>query len=139
MQAPVPTLPSFIPRKPNKYKPRVPVVPPPAPPQTLVLVSASYDENVPVLTLVFDRPIDAAAFVAAQVSVNDGSFDNGLYGGVGPAIIDSPTTISVNLELRSPAAPAPVTLSATAATGLRAVDDGGTWAGVSDLALPYDA
>jgi hypothetical protein len=32
----------------------------------------------------------------------------------------------------------PVTLSATALTGLRAVDDGGTWAGVSDVGLPYD-
>jgi hypothetical protein len=103
-----------------------------------VLISASYDENVPMLTLTFDRAIDASAFVAAQVVVNDGSFDNGVYGGVGPAIVDSPTTIGVALEFLASTPPAPVTLNATALTGLRAVDDGGTWAGVSDVGLPFD-
>jgi hypothetical protein len=110
----------------------------PAPPQTLVLVSASYDENEPVLFLTFDRAVDASAFVAGQVIVNDGSFDSGVYGGVGPAGILSPTQISVVLELLSGTPPGPVTMTATALTGLAAVDDGGTWAGVSDVGLPFD-
>ena len=126
----------FQPRKPPRHRPRTPA--PSAPPQTLVLVSASYDENVPVLFLTFDRAIDASGFVAAQVIVNDGSFDSGVYGGVGPAGILSPTQISVALELLEAAPPAPVTMTASALTGLAAVDDGGTWAGVSELGLPFD-
>jgi hypothetical protein len=129
-----PTLPPFIPRKPIKYKPRVR----PVPLETLNLVSAAYDESVPVLTLVFDRAIDASGFASSQVSVNDGSFNMGLYGGTGEAIIVSPTTIQVALVRLSDAPAAPVTLSATVLTLLRAVDDGGTWAGVAGVGLPYD-
>jgi hypothetical protein len=112
--------------------------PPAAPPQTLVLVSANYDETVPVLTLIFDRAIDASAFVAAQIVVSDGSFNSARYAGVGPATVEGPTRISVALEFLASAPPAPVTLTATALTGLTAVDDGGTWAGVSELGLPFD-
>jgi hypothetical protein len=53
---------------------------PPAPAATLVLVSANYDETVPLLSLVFDRAIDASLFVAAQVIVSDGSFNMSVYG-----------------------------------------------------------
>jgi hypothetical protein len=129
------TLPPFIPRKPMKYKPRGPA----APPQTLRLVSASYDETVPVLTLIFDRAIDASGFAASQVSVSDGSFNMSRYRGTGEATVDGPTRISVALERLGDAPLAPTTLSATALTMLRAVDgDRGTWAGVSELGLPYD-
>ena len=131
----MPTLPPFIPRKPIKYKPRV--VPAPLL-QTLTLVSASYDETVPVLTLIFDRAINASAFVASQVIVTDGSINNTVYRGVGPATVEGPTRISVALVRLADAPPAPVTLTATALTGIIAVDDGGTWAGVSELGLPYD-
>lgn len=131
----IPTLPSFIPRKPIKYKPRGPV----APPQTLLLVSASYDETALVLTLAFDRAIDASGFAASQVSVNDGSFNMGCYRGAGEATVLSPTTIQVALVRIWDTPSAPTTLSATALTLLRAVDgDRGTWAGTSDLGLPYD-
>ena len=111
---------------------------PPAPAQTLVLVSANYDETVPILSLVFDRAIDASGFVASQVIVTDGSFNMSVYGGVGPAIVEAPSRISVALQFLATAPLAPTTLSATASTGLVAVDDGGTWAGVSDVGLPFD-
>jgi hypothetical protein len=111
---------------------------PPAPAQTLVLVSANYDETVPLLSLVFDRAIDASLFVAAQVIVSDGSFNMSVYGGVGPAIVEAPERISVALVRLSDAPLAPTTLTASALTGLTAVDDGGTWAGVSELGLPFD-
>jgi hypothetical protein len=107
--------------------------------QTLVLVSANYDETVPVLSLIFDRAIDASAFVAAQVVVIDGSTNNAVYRGVGPATVEGPTRIDVALEFVEAAALAPVTLTASAFTGLTAVDDGGTWAGVTDVGLPFDA
>ncbi len=53
-----------------------------------------------------------------------------------PAILN-PTTIIVSLEETGPAPLPSVTLSATALTRIVAVDDGGTWAGVSGLALPF--
>lgn len=110
-----------------------------APPQTLVLVSANYDETVPVLSLLFDRAIDASAFVASQVIVNDGSSNMGLYTGVGPAMVDGPTRINVALVRLGSLPLAPTTLDATALTGIVAVDDRGTWAGITGVGLPYDA
>jgi hypothetical protein len=105
---------------------------------SLTLVSASYDESVPAVFLTFDRAVDVSAFVASQVIVNDGSIAPGIWGGVGPAGILSPVQIAVGLERLGDAPVGPVTLSATALTGLVAVDDGGTWAGVTDVGLPFD-
>jgi hypothetical protein len=110
----------------------------PAPLQTLVLVSASYDENVPMVFLTFDRPVNALAMAVGAVTVNDGSINSGIYGGVGAPGVESPTVISVVLEYLADAPVGPVTLSATALSGIVAVDDGGTWAGVSELGLPFD-
>jgi hypothetical protein len=92
----------------------------------------------PGLTLVFDRAINASAFVASQVVVSDGSINNAVYAGVVPATVEGPTRISVALAFLAAAPSAPVTLTATALTGLVAADDGGTWAGVSELGLPFD-
>ena len=108
------------------------------PPATLVLVSASYDDVGLTLALTFDRAIDASAFIPSQVRVNDGSFNMSLYGGIAPATLESPTQINVPLARLADAPLAPVTLSATALTGLTAADDGGTWAGVNEIGLPYD-
>jgi hypothetical protein len=88
--------------------------------------------------LTFDRAVNASGFVASAVIVNDGSIAPGIWGGVGPAGILGPTQIAVSLERLGDAPFGPVTLSATASTGLVAVDDGGTWAGVTDVGLPYD-
>jgi hypothetical protein len=133
------TLPPFIPRKPIKYKPRVRPAAATAPPlQTLMLVSASYDEGSLTLFLTFDRAVDASALIAAQVIVVDGTFNATRFGGVGAATVISPTQISIALEWVDDAPLGPVTLSASALTGITAVDDGGTWAGVSDVGLPYD-
>lgn len=113
--------------------------PVPQTPAALTLMSASYDETAAALTLAFDRAIDIAAFVPAAVIVADGVFTVTVYGGVGTAALLSPTTLSVALEWIADAEPGPpVTLTATALTGLVAVDDGGTWAGVTELGLPFD-
>jgi hypothetical protein len=117
---------------------RTPPGAPPTPPATLVLVSASYDENVAVLTLTFDRAIDASGLSAAQITVYDGSFNSDAYAGSGAAMILSPTTIQIALVITGPASVAPVTMTASALSGIVAVHDGGTWAGVSELGLPYD-
>jgi hypothetical protein len=107
--------------------------------QTLVLVSASYDETVPMVFLTFDRPVNALAMVVSAVTVNDGSIAPGLYGGAGVPGIESPTVISVVLARLGDTPVGPVMLNATALTGIVAVDDGGTWAGVTDVGLPFDA
>jgi hypothetical protein len=127
-------IPPLPPRRLRKTSPPLPS----APPQTLVLVSASYDEGSLTLFLTFDRAVDASGLVAAQVNVVDGTFNATRFGGVGAATVISPTQISVGLEWVDDAPLGPVLLDATALTGIVAVDDGGTWAGVSDVGLPYD-
>ena len=129
---------SFQPRKPSHRRPRPTVPPDAAPPATLTLVSAYYDENEAILTLAFDRAVDASGLSAAQIMVADGSFNAHTYAGSGAAVVVSPTTIQVTLAITGAAAAGPVTMDASALTGLTAVDDGGTWAGVSELGLPFD-
>src|SRR2546423_1059530 len=107
-------------------------------PRTLTLVSASYDQDAGTVMLAFDRAIDAAGFQGTAVALADGVFSGGTFeGAAGPPAILNPTTIIVSLEEVGPAPLPSVTLSASALTGIVAVDDGGTWAGVSGLALPF--
>src|SRR5258706_281902 len=110
-----------------------------APPRTLTLVSAWYDQDAGTVTLAFERAIDAAAFVGTAVALADGVFSGGTFeGAAGPPAVLNPTTIVVSLEEVGPAPLPSVTVSASASTGIVAVDDGGTWAGVSQLGLPFD-
>jgi len=77
------------------------------------------------------------AYDPAAITVQDGEFAVGLFVGSGPATVVNPTTIQVFLEqIGSPTVP-DVELSATAGTGIVAADDGGTWAGVTALVLPF--
>jgi hypothetical protein len=108
-----------------------------APPLALTLVSASYDSDDFSVTLAFDRAVDASGLDAAAVTVDDGEFAAGRFVGSGPATVINPTTIKVFLEeVGGPTVP-DVELSATAARGIVGVDDGGTWAGVTGLVLPF--
>jgi hypothetical protein len=57
----IPTLPSFIPRKPIRYRPRAQQPPAPTPPPTpAVVVDAFRSEDGMVCTLVFDQPVAIA-------------------------------------------------------------------------------
>lgn len=108
-----------------------------APPAALTLVSASYDTDEFSVTLAFDRAVDAAGLDASAISVDDGVYAAGSFVGSGPATIVNPTTIKVFLEeIGGPTVP-DVELTATAGTGIVAVDDGGTWAGVTNVVLPF--
>ena len=109
----------------------------PAPPAALVLVAASYDPDSGSVILDFDRAVDAAAYDPAQITVNDGVYAGGLFVGSGPATIVNATTIQVSLEQIGGPTVSDVELSATASTGIVATDDGGTWAGVTGLVLPF--
>jgi hypothetical protein len=108
-----------------------------APPAALTLVSATYDIETESVTLAFDRAVDASAYDPAAITVQDGVFAAGLFVGSGPASVINPTTIQVFLEQIGSPTVSDVELWATAATGIVATDDGGTWAGVTALVLPF--
>jgi len=60
-----------------------------------------------------------------------------IYNGVAPATLATPTTVVIVLEFTDEYFGATDTLSASAATGIVAVDDGGAWSGAIDLQLPF--
>jgi hypothetical protein len=100
------------------------------------LVAAAFDEGGLLLTLTFERAIDISGIDPAALIVDDG--DVGFrYEGVGPASLDGPATVTVGMTGTIEVTEPGVTLDATAASGIVAVDDGGTWAGATDLSLPF--
>ena len=110
-----------------------------AAPAALTLLEAEFTYVGPggALTLVFDRAIDIAAFVPSAITLEDPSGSGFAFAGTG--VVDTPDAQTVVVEMGSTGT-AEGTLdvvTATAATGIVAVDDGGTWAGVSGLGLPY--
>ena len=126
---------TFQPRKPFRRRPRAEAPPSPV---ALTLVAATYDEVDGLLFVTFDRPIDVSGFVGALVVVRDGAFNATAYVGTSPGFIENPTTIRVALAPAGPYAGAAIDMTATALTGIVAVDDGGTWAGTGGvLVLPW--
>lgn len=109
--------------------------PAPAPPVPLTLVAAACSE-APTLVLTFDRPIDVSGLVPGLLRV-----DNGLLGfsyvGYDTPTLTGPATVEVQLTGVEEYPGTGVRLTAAAGNGIVAVDDGGVWAGVVDLSLPY--
>ena len=105
----------------------------------LVLTAAAFNYVGPggALTLVFDRAIDLAAFVPAAITVQDPS-GSGL-GFAGTGVVDTPNPLTVVVEMGSTGTATGTldVVTATAGTGIVAVDDGAPWAGVTDLGLPF--
>jgi hypothetical protein len=99
-------------------------------------VAASY-ETATLVRLTFDRPINAAGIVAGQMTVDDGPFEGRRFVSTAGVDVVDPVTIDVALIEVGMAAGADVILTAGAGTGIVAVDDGGTWDGVTDLVLPF--
>jgi hypothetical protein len=112
---------------------------PPPPPVALTLVAAELTvdpENNAFVRLSFDRAIDVGGLVASQITVDDEPGAGWAYAGTGVSSIPDPQSIIIALVITVPAS-GDTRLNATSATGIVAVDDGGTWAGASDLPLPY--
>ncbi|MBC7785463.1 MAG: hypothetical protein H7144_16645 [Burkholderiales bacterium] len=107
-----------------------------APPAPLTLVAAVYSEVDLTITLTFDRAIDYTAFNGTQVQVFDPVDNNQQYLGTGGVIFMAADTIEVQLVSTGAYAGDYIHLDATAATGIVA-RDGGAWAGVVDLVLPF--
>ena len=102
----------------------------------LNLVAATYEEVVSV-SLTFDRPIDIGALAGGQITVDDGAVAGILYAATGVATLTDPQTVRIELvEIGLSGGPG-TRLTASAASGIVAVDDGGTWGGVSELELPF--
>lgn len=105
-------------------------------PVALTLVAATYTSTGPQVTLTFDRAINIDNLGPSQLLVSDAP-DTG-QDLVGSSILSQPNAQSVSIGL-TPIGPAsgPLLLQATDNTGIVAVNDGGTWAGVMDLPLPF--
>ncbi|HEY8668094.1 MAG TPA: hypothetical protein VIL86_15710, partial [Tepidisphaeraceae bacterium] len=109
--------------------------PPPAPPGVaLVLTTAEYHSGMDV-TLTFDRAIDISAFDPTQLTMVD-HFPGKTYSGDSISLMDV-NVARIFLVETGPYAGLAYQLTASADTGIVAVDDGGTWAGVTDLNLPF--
>lgn len=116
---------------------RVKTAPVPPPGAPLMLVSADYNESDATLTLQFDRAVNIAALNGAAITVRDGSIDNAIYNGISAVSMIDPRTIYLTLVSVGPYNIPGVTLTVTAQSGIAAANDGGTWAGATNLAVPF--
>jgi hypothetical protein len=106
-------------------------------PAPLVLTEASFDEGVPRLFLFFDRAIDITSVVGEEFFVHAGSLTGSWYQGTGSGNTNGPTGIAIDMVEQGPSGSSDVLLSVLDTNGIIAVDDGGGYAGVADLVLPF--
>jgi hypothetical protein len=103
----------------------------------LTLVQATYPTDVVgSIDLKFDRAINIDGLDGTQIIVKDGVI-SGLVNDVAFGELRDPQTVRLYLEGIEDYSIPNELLTATGASGIVAVDDGGTWAGVSELPLPY--
>lgn len=107
----------------------------PGPPAALTLVAATYDSVHHVVDLTFDRAVSVAGADPNQFLVDEASGDR--YRGSGAPTLIAPAVVRVTLAPSGPVIVPETVLIAGPDTHLAAVDDGGTWAGVTNLVLPY--
>jgi hypothetical protein len=129
--------PKKFPRRRLVGKPSRRPSPPTPPPVALTLVEGSFatDDYVSV-RLTFDRAIDASGLVGTAITLGVQEFGY-LYNATGAVVMLDPNTIEITCVQIGGFEGEQSLLNATSATGIAAVDDGGTWAGVTDLALPF--
>src|SRR5689334_511333 len=108
----------------------------PTPPVALTLVSAHYGAG-DWLRLQFDRNISIDDVDGSQIVVDDDAETGDRYDCTGGAELIGPATVQFSLNRIGSASESGEHLIASATSGIVASDDGGTWAGVSDLALPF--
>jgi hypothetical protein len=100
-------------------------------------VSATYDVSTPSVRLTFDRAINIGGFNGTTLVVDDAADSGNQYQGTGGAFFAGANGVEIFLVDLSPATGAGTTVTVTAGNGIVAVDDGGTWAGVTELPLPF--
>ena len=110
----------------------------PPTPQPLTLVSASYDPDNLWLFLTFDRPVAVDPVLNGDaLRLDDGVTSHDWYNGDGTPEFPDPATININLTGGKGSEATQVLLTASDATQIVAVDDGGIWEGCSELVLPF--
>ena len=114
---------------------RIPVKPAIGP-AALVMTSATYSYSPAFVEIVFDRAVNVSLFNPAAIAVSDFDYNNLSYLGSGSAVLVDSVTVKVELTSVGPATGIGIKLNASNESGIVAVDDGGTWAGVSDYVLP---
>ena len=124
---------SFIAVKPRKHRRRgsAPLAVP-----SLVLIAATFDPDGPEIYLTFDRPVDISSLVVTAFEVKDGANGHRLIGFNTPLFI-TPSEVFVPMQIVEAFSGPDVLLTAGAANGIVAVDDGATWEGVTELVLPF--
>jgi hypothetical protein len=106
--------------------------------QALTLLEATYPIEIDgAMRLRFDREIDVSAFDGTQVIVKDGVNQASVMNATGPVVLSDPQTAELYLVITGPYTESNVLFSATGASGIVAVDDGGKWPGVMDAPLPF--
>jgi hypothetical protein len=126
---------NFQPRKPIRHRSQ-PAQQAVAAPVALALVAAYYDGDAPGVHLIFDRAIDVSGLVLSAFTVLDGP-DFIHFAGTGTPFMVGPSEVLVFLHNAGSASGSEVLLTAGAANGIAAVDDGGTWEGATALELPF--
>ncbi len=118
----------------DRLRPRASATP--TPPQVaLMLVAAEYEDSAWV-RLTFDRPINIGSLNGSAITVDDGAISGTLWQGLS-GMLTGPATVQIELEPYDPSGSADTLLNAGANTGIVADDDGGTWAGATNLLLPF--
>jgi hypothetical protein len=106
-------------------------------PAALTLTAAAFDNDSVTLTLTIDRAIDIEGIVVGgDILVDDGAITASLYQANGATLV-GPTSVTFELTGIGDSTQSTTTLTATGGTGIVAEDNGGTWAGVTDLELPF--
>ena len=108
-----------------------------APPALVLQAAEMINFEPPVLRVRFDRAIDVTGIDVGQITVNYPSGPGFEY--VGEEVINAPDPATFDLAMTESgsATGSQDVLNATAATGIVAVDYGGTWPGVTNLILPF--
>ena len=126
---------STLPAKPRVRRTRKAAATAATPAAPLVLVSAAYGDAGSV-ELTFGRAIEIGGIDVAAFFVDDGPIGF-RYQGAGEPELLSPDTVRVTLtgiqEIEGP----DVTMTVGAGNGVVAADDGGAWAGLTDVELPF--
>lgn len=107
----------------------------PPTPVALTLVAANFDPDGPITYLTFDRAVDYSAAVPSEFAVADGP-DNGQFVGISVGAGGDPTQVAVTMNRTGGYSGDTQLLTVGSGNGIVAVDDGGTYAGVTDLVLP---
>src|SRR5690349_16770874 len=94
--------------------------------QALTLLEASYPIEIEgAMRLRFDRAVNIDAFDGTQIIVKDGVNQGSVMNATGPVELSDPQTVVLYLVITGPYAEPNVLLSATAASGIVAAEDGG--------------